>query len=105
MGHSSILPRLTRQNLGPLRYGWGEAYRIGYCEDHGYRARRRDGLGEELRARTHGELWAAMQADYNDSPVPRDYSQPIDSEGSGLDHDLPHCCGGDARDDDGEASS
>ena len=60
------------QELAALRYGWGEAYEIGHDEDHGWRARRRDGLGGDITAGDPDELWAAIQADYVHKPVPRD---------------------------------
>jgi hypothetical protein len=56
--------------LGALRYGWGDAYDIGWDGERGYWARRRDGLGGDITASDPGELWAAIRADYAVKRVP-----------------------------------
>ncbi len=60
------------QELAALRWGWGEAYRIGHDLARGWWAQRRDGLGGDITADDPGELWAAILADYTCKPVPRD---------------------------------
>jgi hypothetical protein len=62
--------------LGALRYGWGDAYRIGWDARRGWWANRRDGKREDITAADHTELWAAIFADYTSSPVRRDDSAP-----------------------------
>jgi hypothetical protein len=59
-------------NLEALRFGWGDAYEIGYDKEHGWHAKRRDGLGGRLTAPDPDGLDAAIQGDYNLRPVPRD---------------------------------
>jgi hypothetical protein len=58
--------------LEALRYGWGEAYRIGWDAVRGWWANRRDGLGRDITAEDPGALWEAIRADYDAKPVPRD---------------------------------
>lgn len=55
--------------LEALELGYGAAYRIGYGEEHGWRAVRRDGLGGFLEAGGPGELRAAMDEDCALRPV------------------------------------
>jgi hypothetical protein len=68
---------LVRCALAELRWGWGEAYRIGWDCVRGWWANRRDGTGEDIKATDHDALWAAIFADYTISPVRRDYSAPL----------------------------
>jgi hypothetical protein len=68
---------LGRYALAELRWGWGEAYRIGWDAVRGWWANRRDGKGEDITAADHDELGAAIFADYTSSPVRRDYSAPL----------------------------
>jgi hypothetical protein len=56
------------------RWGWGDAYRIGWDAARRWRANRRDGKGNEIKAPDHNALWAAIFADYTSSPVRRDYT-------------------------------
>ncbi len=58
--------------LGALRYNWGSAYQIEFSEEHGWRAKRRDGRGGWLTAATPDELYEVIRADYALKPVPRD---------------------------------
>jgi hypothetical protein len=67
---------LGRYALAELRWGWGEAYRIGWDAVRGWWANRRDGTGKDIKAADHDQLWAAIYADYTASPVGRDYSAP-----------------------------
>lgn len=57
----------VRSPLAKIRFDWGDAYEV----ERG-RARRRDGLGDWLEARTADELAALIAADYLARPVPRD---------------------------------
>lgn len=58
--------------LDALRFGWGDAYKIGRDDERGYWARRRDGLGGDLTAGDPDALRTAIRADYDFKPVPRD---------------------------------
>ena len=60
-----------RYALAELRWGWGEAYRIGWDARRGWWANRRDGKGEDIKAPDPDALWAAIYADYAKRPVPR----------------------------------
>jgi hypothetical protein len=72
---------LVRCALAELRWGWGEAYRIGWDSVRGWWANRRDGTGEDIKATDHDALWAAIFANYTTSPVRRDYSAPLPEPG------------------------
>lgn len=74
--------------LSALRWGWGEAYRIGADPERGWWARRRDDIGGDITADGPGELWAAVLADYALKPVPRDLAGSTGT-GDGEDDDLP----------------
>jgi hypothetical protein len=58
--------------LAALRYGWGDAYMIGWDGERGWWAARRDLIGGYLTAHDADELWTAIQQDYDLKPVPRD---------------------------------
>ena len=58
--------------LDALRYGWGDACEIGHDDGRGYWARRRDGLGADMRADDLDRLWEEIRADYAFRAVPRD---------------------------------
>jgi hypothetical protein len=62
-----------REALDALVFDWGEAYAITH-EGGCWQARRRDSLGHLLTARDPGELRAAIRADYELKPVPRELS-------------------------------
>jgi hypothetical protein len=64
--------------LSALRYGWGDAYEIGFDSERGWHARRRDGRGSDITAADHAALWEAVRADYDLEPVPRSYSAPLE---------------------------
>jgi hypothetical protein len=53
---------------GALRWDWGEFYLIGYDDEHGWWAARRDRIGA-LTEEGPGELRAAMADDYGMKPV------------------------------------
>lgn len=57
----------VRHELEALRWDWGDAYEI----EHGWRARRLDGLGGWLTAANSGELYQVIAANYDARPVPR----------------------------------
>jgi hypothetical protein len=57
--------------LPALRFGWDEAYEIGWDAERGYWARRLDGIGGELTAADPDELRKAIYEDYSLKPVPR----------------------------------
>jgi hypothetical protein len=58
--------------LAALRWGWGEAYRIGWDPVRGWWAARRDGKSGDITAGDEDQLWRAIVADYAACPVPRD---------------------------------
>jgi hypothetical protein len=64
--------------LAALRFGWGEAYRIGWDAERGWWAARRDDLGGAITADEPEALSAAIYADYSLKPIPRDPSAPLD---------------------------
>ena len=63
------------QALASLRWGWGEAYRIGWDAARGWWAARRDGKGGHITASDSDELWQAIVDDYALRPVHRAPSQ------------------------------
>jgi hypothetical protein len=62
--------------LAALRWGWGEAYRIGRDATRGWWAHRRDNLGGDITADDPDNLWQAIREDYDLKPVPRDLPAP-----------------------------
>ena len=60
------------QELAALQWNWGEAYLIGCDDEHGWWASRRDQIGGLLTEPGPDELRAAIIADYDLKPVPRD---------------------------------
>ena len=60
------------QALAALRWGWGEAYRIGWDATRGWCAARRDGKGGDITAGDSDALWQAIVDDYTLVPVPRE---------------------------------
>jgi hypothetical protein len=58
--------------LAALRFGWGEAYRIGWDATRGWWAHRRDDLGGDITATDPDTLWQSIRVDYDLKPVPRD---------------------------------
>ena len=66
-------PACGRQpdELGELKYNWGEAYDIG-TGDGMWTAQRRDGRGGTLADPLPEGLRRRIQADYAAMPVPRD---------------------------------
>jgi hypothetical protein len=72
---ASDKPRSTiadKSALDALRWDWGDAYEIGLDDEHGWHAKRRDGLGGLLTAPGSDELYKAIADDYAFRPVPRD---------------------------------
>jgi hypothetical protein len=63
---------LDENALADLRYGWGEAYRIGWDARRGWWANRRDGKGDDIKAPDPEKLWDAIYADYASCPVRRE---------------------------------
>jgi hypothetical protein len=62
------------QELAALVWNWGEAYLIGYDDAHGWWASRRDQIGGLITEHGPDELRAAIIADYDLKPVPRDFA-------------------------------
>jgi hypothetical protein len=54
--------------LGALRFGWGDAYEIGFDAERGYWALRRDGLGGDITAGDLDGLFEAIIEDYAVKP-------------------------------------
>jgi hypothetical protein len=44
-GRTAVSKALIESELEGLRWNWDEAYDIEFSDEHGWRARRRDGLG------------------------------------------------------------
>jgi hypothetical protein len=63
--------------LAALRFGWGEAYRIGWDAERGWWAQRRDDIGGDITGDDSDELWQAIRQDYDGKPVPRDCPAPL----------------------------
>lgn len=63
-----------KEALKELDFDWGEAYLIGHDDKRGWWAGRRDRVGHLLTAPGPDELRAAIRADYEAKPVPRDLS-------------------------------
>ena len=61
-----------RDALEAVRFGWDTAYLIGYDDERGYWAARRDRIGGLLTAPTPDELRQAITEDYALKPVPRE---------------------------------
>jgi hypothetical protein len=71
-----------KQALASLRWGWGEAYRIGWDAKRGWWAHRRDEIGRDIIASDPDALWTAIVQDYALKPVPRDLP-PAPARGTG----------------------
>jgi hypothetical protein len=69
---AAVVTVFDENALAELRYGWGEAYRIGWDARRGWWANRRDGQGEDITAPGPDGLWVAIRADYGRRPVPRE---------------------------------
>jgi hypothetical protein len=61
----------VRYALEAVRFDWGEAYAIERDDEHGWRAKRLDGLGGWLTAAGADGLYEVIAADYALKPVPR----------------------------------
>ena len=68
------------QELAVLQRNWGEAYPIGYDGEHSWWASRRDQIGGLLTEAGPGEFRAAIIADYELKPVPRDFASRVKGE-------------------------
>jgi hypothetical protein len=66
------LGRTADEALDMLRWNWGRAYEIDREAGQRWRARRRDGLGEEITAMGPEALRDAIFRDYEVNPVARD---------------------------------
>lgn len=60
--------------LEALRFHWDTAYQIEFSDEHGWRAKRLDGLGGWLAGADPEELYKAITDDYTLRPVPRSYA-------------------------------
>lgn len=65
---------LIETELEALRFHWGDAYEIEFSNEHGWQAKRLDGLGGWLTTATPDELYKTITDDYAALPVPRDRS-------------------------------
>ncbi|HUC25025.1 MAG TPA: hypothetical protein VMA73_20130 [Streptosporangiaceae bacterium] len=72
-GRTAVEKALIDSGLEGLTYNWGSAYEIEFSDEHGWRARRRDGLGGWLTGTNPDELYKAITDDYALKPVPRSY--------------------------------
>jgi hypothetical protein len=62
------------KELAALQWNWGEAYLIGCDDEHGWWASRRDQIGGLITEAGPDQLRAAIIADYELKPVPRDWA-------------------------------
>lgn len=72
-GRTAASKALIESELESLRWNWGDAYDIGH-DERGWRALRRDGLGDVLTVATPHELYKLITEDYSVKPVPRSYA-------------------------------
>jgi hypothetical protein len=70
-------PTFCDDTLQKLRWGWGNAYRIGWSSGHGWWAQHRDSRGDDIAAESRDAPWAAIFGYYLRNPEPRDYSAPL----------------------------
>ena len=63
---------VDEQALAALQWNWGSAYLIGYGDEHGWWAARRDQIGGLITGDSPDELRTAIVDDYTLLPVPRD---------------------------------
>jgi hypothetical protein len=68
------------QELAALQCNWGEACLIGYDDEHSWWASRHDQIGGLLTGAGPDELRAAIIADYEMRPVPRDLADRAKGE-------------------------
>jgi hypothetical protein len=66
--------RTDDQELAALQWNWGEAFLIGFDDDHGWWASRRDQIGGLITGDSPDELRAAIIGDYELKPVSRDFT-------------------------------
>lgn len=78
-GRTAAEKALIDTELEALRFHWGDAYEIGYDDEHGWQARRRDGQGGALTGADPEGLYKAITDDYSPNPVPRGYAPPDES--------------------------
>jgi hypothetical protein len=76
MSETAPAATAAEQELAALQWNWGEAYLIGYGDEHGWWASRRDQIGGLITEAGPDELRAAIIADYDLKPVPRHLSSP-----------------------------
>ena len=73
-GRTAAGKALIDDELEALRFHWDTAYEIDWDDEHGWRARRRDGLGGWMASASPDGLYQAIGADYGAKPVPRSYA-------------------------------
>ena len=73
-GRTAAEKARIQSELEALRFHWDTAYEIEFDDEHGWRARRRDGLGGVLTGADPDELYKAITDDYSVKPVPRSYA-------------------------------
>ena len=73
----------ARGELEELRWHWGDAYQIEQTGPATWLAARRDGKGA-VHANSAEDLEAAIVADYDLRPVPRDGGPPLQPGSTGL---------------------
>jgi hypothetical protein len=76
-GRTAAGSALIDAELEALRFHWDTAYAIEWGDEHGWRARRLDGLGGWLTAASPDKLYDVIAADYALRPVPRSVT-PVD---------------------------
>jgi hypothetical protein len=73
-GRTAAEKALIDAELEGLHWNWGDAYEIEFSDEHGWRARRRDGQGGCLTGADPDELYKLISEDYRFRPVPRSFT-------------------------------
>jgi hypothetical protein len=75
-GRTAAEKALIDAELEGLRWNWGDAYEIEFSDEHGWRAKRRDGRGGWLTGADPDGMYKLISEDYSLRPVPRSYAPP-----------------------------
>ena len=70
-GRTAAKQALIDAELEGLRWNWGDAYEIEFSDEHGWRARRRDGQGGWLTGAGADELYKVITATTASSRSPK----------------------------------
>ena len=73
-GRTAAEKALIDAELEALSFHWGDAYEIEFSDEHGWRAKRRDGQGGWLTGADPDEMYKLISEDYGLRPVPRSFT-------------------------------